>query len=348
MRRIDSLSRRAFLRRAALVVAAPAVSLPGLESIAAPAPPDPRAVLFGASLGLPPGGAVAGRAFAGVDVLSAPATGARVGHVWPDAVVPITGLSDDGFWYAVQDGGLAGYIARVALQPIQPYREAWTPSGVPHGYHEVIAPIAPVREACTGGARVLARLGFGALVYVHSGLTDDLGTAWAEVTVSEVAAGFRGWVSRAHLRPAAPASAESDVPAPTIRIDTRRQSLAVYDESTGRLLGDALMYFSPLAPGTAWLRPFAPAAWSPVVPFAYPWVMTLQAGTARIPVSGAWWHNKFGLGDGRGGWGGLPAPKRPRRHELPGVELPVWAARYLYGLAARAARSGRALPVVVD
>lgn len=294
-----------------------------------------RAALLGSSLGLPEGRdslEIAGRAFTLTEVYDAPHHNAEgIGYLLPDSVDAIVGLSDDGWWYQISPGDYkadACYVPREALQPVAPYRLAENYSADDHtGYYEVVAPLLSIREFCAGHATVLARLGYGAVVYVHDGLTDDAGQAWRAVTVTESGAGFFGWLGAALIRPVQTGIAPR-LSAPMIWIDSATSRLSVYDGD--RFIGESAMYSEPLVRGAAALNASAPAAWVPEPPFARPWTMTLDSPlSGPIPVNGAFWHNKFGGGRAK-----------------VGIDLPIIAARWLYDMVSQSA--ARSVPVVVE
>ncbi len=279
------LSRREFLKRSG--------ALAGTASIG-----------FG-SAGPAPSGNLAGRAFTVTDVHVRPdSSSPALRQLAPDSVVPISGISRDNHWYQIDDS----FVAREALQLILPYNRPVVVDAVGGGFWaELVAPISPVREWCAGSAPILARPGFGAVVYVMDRMVDDHGQVWYAVSDSP-GSPLAGWASALHYAPW--------LPAPKIGVSSLR--IAIHDAGFGvfdgeRLLGQAAIYGPRLPRIDTTLRAVQPGALLGSR-FGVPWLMELATGQR---LYGAYWHNRFGLiGDGLD------------------VELSTFAARWLYGLVA--------------
>jgi len=101
-----------------------------------------------------------GRALLAAPVYARPdATSAMIRHVWPDSVLPLTGVHDQ--WYRADDG----YIERSALQPISPRLPQSAPQQLPF-WAEVVAPVAPVWRWCAVDAPPVTRIGHGGVVRI--------------------------------------------------------------------------------------------------------------------------------------------------------------------------------------
>lgn len=243
------------------------------------------------------------RAFALTDVHAhADPTSAISGQLMPDHVTPILGISHDGCWYQLQNG----YVPREAVQPILPYIRPVPVDVIGDGFWaEVVAPYSAIREWCAGQAPIVARPAFGAVLYVADRLVDDRGQVWYGVATAPPSP-VVGWAPALHYAPWKP---DSQVIRSAPHITVGKGELAVYDGAT--LIGRMAVYSPPLARAATTIRAVRPGtergAWIGV-----PWLMELATGQY---VYGAFWHNRFGtVSDG------------------PDVELPTFAARWLYEL----------------
>ena len=146
----------------------------------------------------PPAGALAGRALTVADVHShADSSSPVLRQLAPDSVVPIAGLSRDTEWYQIQDS----FVRRELLQPILPYNRPDVIAEIGVGFWaEVIVPVSPIREWCAGAAPILARPGFGAVVYIMDRLVDDHGMAWYGIADAP-GARLVGWAPALHYTP---------------------------------------------------------------------------------------------------------------------------------------------------
>lgn len=322
---MPGLSRRQFLRRSGAFVAMMGAAPP------TPSLPDERvdqmAAQVGASLGLPAGAVLRGRAFTQTAVRIQPEHGAPViGMLLPDSVHALVGLSEDGWWYDI--GG--SFVPREALQPITAYDAP--PLSETDGYFEVVAPVTAVHEYCSPLAGIAGRLPFGAVVHARDRITDDRGQVWYGIGAGAEPSPFLGWALALHLRrweaPDGPLAAE-----PAIWIDTEQHKLSAYDGE--RLLGESAIHCPPLLPGVGRLIAHTPSmslsgAMAAGRPLLKPWVMAVQPDVgAPVQAYGAYWHNRFGLAN-----------------DGPHIELPTFAAGWLFGLALNA-RSGD-VPVIIE
>jgi hypothetical protein len=295
---------------------------------------DRAAALAGTSLGLPPGALLKGRAFTQCMVHPQPDGDAPVvGMIMPDSVHTLVGLSPDGWWYEIN----GGFVPREALQPMTPYEAP--PISEVDGFYEVVALLTAVHEYCSPLASIVGRLSFGAVLHVRDRIRDDRNQIWYGVGTGAEHSPFLGWVQAAHLlrweAPAGPLASE-----PAIWIDTEQHKLSAYDGE--RLLGESAIHSPALLPGVGRLIAHAPSmSHTGVVnlgqsappgtmrPLVKPWAMAVQpdAGTA-VQVYGVYWHNRFGL-----------------PHNGLHVELPTFAARWLFGFVTSAAGE---VPVIIE
>ncbi len=281
---MNGLSRRDFLKSSSLMIAAVPAATLGLNNV------QHADTIF----------ETMGRAFEVTDIHDRPyLSSAVVGQLKPDSVIDITGTRDD--WYQV-DGG---WVQRTALQPILPYRypEISDTTGF---WAELVAPVSAVKAWCAAHAPVVARLGFGAVVYVMDRMIDDAKQVWYGVTADSDSP-LVGWVPALHYArwlPADPILAE-----PLIKIVTRQRQLVVHGRGTA--IATARICSPPLQHGTTTISRVQPgAAIDASIPLGLPWLMNLGNG---IPVYGAFWHNRFG-----------------EQGNKSSIELTTFAARWLY------------------
>ncbi len=216
-------------------------------------------------------------------------------------------------WYQVP----GGYISREAFQPILPYSRPPLIDPVGDGFWaEVVAPSSAIREWCAGVAPVIARLGFGAVVYVIDRLVDDHNQVWYGLAAAPGSARI-GWAAALHYNPWNGATTPEPFPA---SVQLRLQPGALLIEDSRRFMGKIEVDGRIAYAGKTVLRAVQPGA-APAdysinsirLPLGLPWLMRLDAGPW---LYGAWWHNRFGLDVGTG--------------NSPDIELPTLAARWLY------------------
>jgi hypothetical protein len=301
---MTALSRRQFLKRSG------AAAIFGLNAPALAAIPA----------GKTPG--IVGRAFTLADVYSRPDTSSEViGRLLPDAVTPITETLDtarNGVWYRVARP--AGYLPAEAVQPILPYSRPNVIESVGDGlWAEVVAPYSAIRQWCAGAAPIVARLGFGAVVYMIDRLVDDQRQVWYGLTNAPGSA-LIGWSPALQYAPWQP-----EVCKPLTAIVVRRGKLLAY---AGKHLQAEIGYYGPaLAPLTTPISVVQPgAAYNTALPLGLAWLMQLAAGPR---LYGVYWHNRSGV----------------LRDAGPDIELSTLAARWLY---ARLASSPQPVPLIVE
>jgi hypothetical protein len=284
-------SRREFLKRSGLFAA----SVPSLLSLSAAEQPNKP---------------FAGRAFGLTEIFShRDSLSTVVGTLAPDSVTTVSRITPDGHWYQVAEG----YVRRSAIQPILPYVRPQVSDSVGF-WAEQIAPLSVVREYCAGHAPILARLGFGAMVYVTDKMVDDQGQSWYGLA-SDDRSELVGWAPALHYalwtRPSSAVVFD-----PLIKIDILRGELTGYDG--GKRIAQTVIRY--------WMGPVAPAARTSItvaspgsamdhILLGVPWLMSVARGER---VYGVFWHNQFGpTGTGL-------AVRQPA------IELSTFAARWLY------------------
>ena len=257
------LSRRQFLQAAGIALAA--AHLPRLAS-ASPA------------LHFQP---LYGRALGTVPVYVAPQNDpALVTSLWSDSVVPIQ--ETDGVWYRLPEG----YAQREFLQPMLSPAQNTPINQAPPFWGEVTSAVAIVRAWCTAAAPIITRIGHGGVLYIADSLALE-GINWYGVAESENCE-LLGW-----SQSAAWTRAESDSVSPnlTLLIDRQAQQLTAFDDDQPVLTAPVSAALS-LVPGTYAVtdRNFTAA------PTNYyhgiPWALTFGENQY---LSGAFWHNHFGM-----------------------------------------------------
>jgi len=280
---MNRLSRRDFLKRSsALVAAAPAAMLAANNAPSIDTASD-----------------TLGRAFDVTDIHDRPdVASAVVSQLAPDSVTEITGTRDD--WYRTA----SGWVKRTALQPISAYRypEIRETTGF---WAELIAPVSTVKAWCAGHAPVIARLCFGAVVYVMDRMIDDGKQVWYGVA-AEPGSPLVGWTPALHYAQWLPSN--QTLTEPLIRIDRQQRQLLLYDQ--GRVIV-ASFYGPALQSGTTTMSRVQPGTRiDGSTSLGLPWLMRLESGYS---VHGAFWHNRFG-----------------EAGTSPAIELTTFAARWLY------------------
>ncbi|HVO41171.1 MAG TPA: L,D-transpeptidase [Aggregatilineales bacterium] len=237
-----------------------------------------------------------GRTFRLTDIHSDPnPTSAVVGQFAPDSVIPITAALEG--WYQVPPG----YVPRAAVQPIQAYNLSEADSGFGF-WAELAAPVSVIREWCSGLAPIVARPGYGAMLYGIDRLQDDRSQIWYGLA-SGPDGRLIGWGMASHYRRWRPAvSSEGPV---TVRLAAR--TLTAY--RADRPIGSTPVYAPSLLPAVTTIRALAPGG-TLEDHVGVPWLMTSGTG---IAIHGVYWHNQFGaISDGTA------------------IELPTAAGRWLY------------------
>ncbi len=316
------LSRRGFLKRLLSLSGTGGAALLS-QSVNASSPAiRPSEIVRDLAAG-PPGAILAGRAFGVTEMLARPDPSAEsLDPIWPDGVVSVLDENAAEGWLRVADpaSGAAGYIRREDVQPMVPYQRPVLFDDVGAGFWaEMIAPASAIRAWCGGPAPVVARLGFGAVAYVADRLTDDSGQTWYGLA-AEPGWELIGWGPALHYARWTPLPPIERPDALRIEIYSAGYRLTV--KAGGRSVGQSAISARRLTPGRTTLRLKQPggALTSAKLTLGVPWQMRL--GGDR-PVYGVFWHNRFGTAG--------PAD------EAGGIELPVFAARWLYNALAGAA-----------
>jgi hypothetical protein len=236
---------------------------------------------------------------------------AVIGQLAPDSVHSVVRAGD---WYQVEHG----YVPRSAMQPIVPYSRPVLMES-PGFWAELIAPVSAIRKWCAAHAPIVARLGFGAVVYVVDRLVDDAGQVWYGLA-AEGDSALVGWSAGLQFRFTSPPSQEGERRSPLqlIRIDARNSVLSLY--AGKRVIGEIEIHSPVMVGAKTTLQAVQPGAVIDMhrdisMPLGLPWLMQLGTGQR---VHGAFWHNRFGSVN--------------HANESSAVELPPLTARYLYGL----------------
>lgn len=286
---MTTLSRRAFLKALGISAAATAAPWGVLQALASGSASGPQAALWG-------------RALEAVPVTDR--WGRTAGTLLPDAVTPLEPL--DATLVKLPDG----YAARRSFQPLA-LAAGWAAPLVA-GWVQVAAPYAALRRWCAPDAPLVARPGWGAVLFASERLTVD-GLDWLGLGAAE--GDVIGWSLAETWTPAG-----IDTPpgsdAWLVVEREQRQIRVLRDETVLWAAGAAL-------PADLTAGDYALTGRSPTDSTAQtgaPWA--IDFGAWRI--HGAYWHNCFSAADD-------PSPSGV-------VELPVLAARALYSLPVRAAR----------
>jgi hypothetical protein len=242
-----------------------------------------------------------GRAFAETPVRDAVGQVVRV--LRPDEVTPLRPLH--GTVVQLPDGR----TDRRHLQPIARPESRWV-APQEAGWVQVAAPYAALRRWCAHTAPLVARPGWGAVLYaetvLHMDAQDWLGLQLGDQTVWSPGAAWR----------------TVDVPAAEIgsvrlELDAHRRRITVFDDERALWSADAAIPAAIVRGEYALLgRSPADSGDQPGAPWA------LDFGAWRM--TGAYWHNSF-----------FDAGYRPPAWR---VELPVLAAQALYALPVGVAR----------
>jgi hypothetical protein len=168
----------------------------------------------------------------------------------------------------------------------------------------------------------VARLGFGAVVYVVDRLVDDHGQVWYGLADAPGSA-LVGWSPALQYAPWQPEPKPEPHEAPSALV-LRQGQVLVY---AGRRLTAQFGYYGPaLAPIATTISAVQPgAAFNSALPLGLSWLMRLESGPR---IYGTFWHNRSGA----------------RRDDGADIELSTLAARWLY---ARLAHSPQPIPLTV-
>jgi len=257
------LSRRQFLQAAG--IAAAAVHLPRLSFNASAAPGFET--LYGRALQAAP-------VYAAANTNSLP-----LEHLWSDTVTPI--LETRGAWYRLPDG----YTPRAMLQPmVKSAGRSETAADAPFR-GEVSGAVAVVRQWCAADAPLVTRIGHGGVMHISDRITLD-GNDWygaAESADGELV----GWTQAANW---SAVSVDAALPSLTLAVQTQTQQMDVY-EGDQHILNAPVSVWQNLPAGhysigerqiTARSGEHYGAAWA------------LAFGD-DLRMTGAYWHNRFGM-----------------------------------------------------
>ena len=224
--------------------------------------------------------------------------GSVIGHLAPDSVHRVRARGD---WLL----SAHGLIARTDMQPIADYKVPMVESQIKLQMNtpfwaELIAPSSLIRGWCSGGAPVLTKLGYGAVVPVIGALTVDDGSVWYKISQGR-------WALAEHF------ARLPDFPTPIKQalhmvIDRRAMRISLYAGRNLRVQS-AFCGGSALLTLTTSLHVVQPGDRQ-----GTPWLMRLECGAN---VLGVYWHNRFGCAN---------APE----HAQPDIQLPVYVAKAIY------------------
>jgi len=229
--------------------------------------------------------------------------GIVISSLIPDTVVQI--ISSSAAAYTLNQG----IVSRSAIQPMADFGAASFVPDIPCPV-EVIAPAAAVRQWCEPSAPLISRVGHGGVLHMVDSLEVG-GARWLGVA-SDSNAPLMGWTEAVRWREAASRSEEFSL-ADTLHLNRHTQQLSVFDGD--RLLWGASAAVSQAMPAGTY--PLDGRMVSSALPEAglmgTPWIHNFSG----YSLSGAYWHNQFGLDAGRSVVG---AP----------IQLQPSAARWIY------------------
>jgi hypothetical protein len=306
----NKISRRQFLKRSGAAIAGVGVAY--RPDVSGPYTPNYGEGLFGANSEK----GIVGRAFTLSDVYAEPKRSSPVaGQLAPDSVTQI--IAVNGGWYEVADENAQGYVPRASLQPILPYQRPMVIEEIGSGFWaELIAPTSAIREWCAATAPIVTRLGFGAVVYVMDRIVDDRRQVWYGLAESPGGA-LVGWASALHYAKwSQPEKTAVQYPQASLLI--QRGELRMIEN--GRIFARTPIRSARLPQmGTTVSLVQPGTARDTATPLGVPWAMRLESGQRMY---GAYWHNQF-----------------CEASEGPDIELPIFAARWLYNWLATESKS---------
>src|SRR5258708_1596253 len=225
---MNPLSRREFLKRTGTAAFAAPVALKSMSELVM-APSTLRSTVESV-----------GRAFDLTSVYAQPQPDSQiVAQLAPDSVNTIAEISEDQRWYRVAQG----WVPRHVLQPILPYQYPAIHPATPGFWAEVVAPVSAVRQWCAASAPIVARLGFGAVMYIVDRIDDDSGQAWYGLT-AEPESPLVGWSPALHFaRWTPPQSQITDEL--SIEILSHQSQLGI--SANGKVIARLPLYAVPLA-----------------------------------------------------------------------------------------------------
>jgi hypothetical protein len=303
---MNRLSRREFLKRSGTMAWATPTALHSLS--------EQMPTQAENSLPMMAAAATVGRAFALTLVYEAPQPESELlVQLAPDSVNDIIAISGDQNWYRVA----RGWVQRSALQPILPYQYPTIYSATPGFWAQVVAPVSAVRQWCAVRAPIVARVGFGGVLYVLDRIDDDRGQVWYGLA-AEPNSLLVGWSPALHYARWTPTSepasdAKNSSLSIRIQIDSRQSQLIVSAHS--QVIGRMPIFAVPLASTETTIKVVQPGASSRSPILGTPWLMQLASGAL---VHGAFWHNNFGT--------------RNQDVNDAAITLDTFAARWLYQL----------------
>jgi hypothetical protein len=301
---VNKISRRQFLKRSGAAVAGVRLGTTHGPDVSSSYNPTNGTRLFGAISEK----GIVGRAFTLTDVFTeADRASSVVGQMVPDSVTSIIGRK--GTWYEIADEDLHGYVPYEALQPMPSYQRPMLVADIGSGFWaELVAPTSAIREWCAATAPVVVRLAFGAVVYVMDRLVDDRRQVWYGLAESPGGV-LVGWAPALHYSKwVQPEKAEA-AQFPTASLLIQRHELWMIEN--GRILARAPIRSGRLPKLTTIVSPVQPGvALDTAILLGVPWMMRLETGQRMY---GVFWHNQFG---------GV--------YDGPDIELPIFAARWLY------------------
>jgi TAT (twin-arginine translocation) pathway signal sequence len=257
---------------------------------------------------------VAGRAFRMTPVHAAPASAEIAALLPADSVTPILASVAGERWFQIP----GGYVPSTALQPITPYRAPALETQL--GFvAEMVAPVSTLRAWCAATAPVVAKLGYGALLWALDRLVDDRGMVWYGLAAHD-AAPLLGWAPALHY--ARWRMPHLDLAPTLLHLDPQRGQITAYAGAraiqhlpatvSGNVAG---VLTAPTA-----VRALTLLATDATLPLGTPYHMALSDGSA---VRGTYAHNRFVRE-----WQESDSMIQNARKVV--IELPIEAARWVF------------------